>query len=173
MNRTLKLQLGFSMIEVLITLLLVCIGVLGMVALQGKAIAYTQDSVQRNVAATLANDLVELMRAKPDGLPASSGFYKAKSAAFPTKPAACTPLPDSQSDQLACWAERAKAALPGASELLESEFYVCRSLSSGNCTGNGSAIEIQLAWRVKAGECMDASADADTTICRYRLRSQL
>ena len=40
------------MIEVLITPLLVCIGVLGMVALQGKTIAYTQDSVQRNVAAT-------------------------------------------------------------------------------------------------------------------------
>ena len=41
MNRTLKPHLGFSMIEVLITLLLVCIGVLGMVALQGKTIAYT------------------------------------------------------------------------------------------------------------------------------------
>lgn len=173
MNRTLKPHLGFSMIEVLITLLLVCIGVLGMVALQGKTIAYTQDSVQRNVAATLANDLIELMRAKPDGLPATSGFYKAKSDAFPSKPAACAPLPDTASGQLACLAERAKAALPGASDLLESEFYVCRSKAPGNCTTSGSAVEIQLAWRVKAGECMDSSDTGDNTICRYRLRSQL
>lgn len=173
MNRTLKTHLGFSMIEVLITLLLVCIGVLGMVALQGKTIAYTQDSAQRNVAATLANDLIELMRAKPDGLPATSGFFKAKSAAFPSKPATCAPLPDTASGQLACWAERAKAALPGASDLLAGEFYVCRSQTPGNCTTGGSAVEIQLAWRVKAGECMDASDPGDNTICRYRLRSQL
>lgn len=174
MNLPMKSHLGFSMIEVLITLLLVCIGVLGMVALQGKTIAYTQDSAQRNVAATLANDLIELMRAKPDGLPAASGFYKARAAAFPAKPDSCTPLPDTESAQLACWADRAKVALPGASELFASEFYICRSLSSGNCTAEGSAVEIQLAWRVRAGECLDAAAETDdSTICRYRLRSQL
>lgn len=176
MNISMKSHLGFSMIEVLITLLLVCIGVLGMVALQGKTIAYTQDSAQRNVAATLGNDLIELMRAKPKGLPATSGFYKAKSAAFPAKPDSCTPLPDTESAQLACWAERAKAALPGASELFASDFYVCRSSTPGKCTGTetkpGSAVEIQLAWRVKAGECLDMGDDPDSTICRYRLRTQ-
>ncbi|KUJ92033.1 MAG: type 4 fimbrial biogenesis protein PilV, partial [Pseudomonas sp. 63_8] len=41
---------GFSMIEVLVTVLLICIGVLGLVALQGRTIAYTQDSAYRNAA---------------------------------------------------------------------------------------------------------------------------
>ena len=46
-------EAGFSMIEVLVTILLICIGVLGLVALQGRTITYTQDSALRNAAAML------------------------------------------------------------------------------------------------------------------------
>ncbi|MCR3769086.1 type IV pilus modification protein PilV, partial [Pseudomonas aeruginosa] len=47
-------ETGFSMIEVLVALVLISIGVLGMVAMQGRTIQYTQESVQRNAAAMLA-----------------------------------------------------------------------------------------------------------------------
>jgi type IV pilus assembly protein PilV len=173
-----RYQSGLSMIEVLVTLVLISVGVLGMVALQSRTIQYTQDSVQRNVAATLANDLIELMRAMPNGLPASSGFYKAKGATFPDKPTSCNPLPNNASQQLACWAEKVKTALPGVTtadeaedDLLKTEFYVCRTNQANTCTGTGDAIEIQIAWQVKNGECLDG--DKDSTICRYRLRGQL
>ena len=56
---------GFSLIEVLMALLLTTVGVLGMVALQGRSIQYTQDAVQRNTAVELANDLIEIVRANP------------------------------------------------------------------------------------------------------------
>ncbi|WP_287029015.1 type IV pilus modification protein PilV [Pseudomonas sp. UBA6310] len=179
--RTLRLNLGFSMIEVLVTVVLICIGVLGMVAMQGRTIAYTQDSVQRNTAAMLADDLMEMMRADSSmvsttGLPASSsGYYKAAGSNFPSAATTCAPPPSSASDRLGCWAERAKAALPDATSLLSSDFHVCRSATPGNCTSTGSAVEIQLAWRVKDGECMDANAgtDDDKTICHYRLRAEL
>lgn len=173
MNR----QTGFSMIEVLVTLLLVAIGVLGMVALQGRTIAYTQDSVQRNTAAMLANDLIELMRATPTGFPASSGFYKSRSSGFPTPPDSCTPLPNDAAGQLACWAAKVGESLPGVTDdLLKAEYYVCRTATANSCTGNGTAVEIQIAWQVKAGECMDETdtgGDSDKTICRYRLRSRI
>lgn len=177
-----SLQSGFSMIEVLVTLVLVSVGVLGMVALQARTIQYTQDSEQRNVAATLANDLVELMRAMPNGLPASSGFYKAAGATFPDKPNSCAPLPDSTSQQLSCWADKVKSALPGVTsddsetdDLLKTEFYICRTNKANECTGTGNAVEIQIAWRIREGECMDPNAgdDTDLTICRYRLRTQI
>lgn len=80
-----KRSSGFSMIEVLVTLVLISIGVLGMVALQARTIQYTQDAVQRNTAAMLANDLVELMRAMPEGL---ADFYNAAGTTFPDLPAA-------------------------------------------------------------------------------------
>ncbi len=178
MNVLHRRQSGLSMIEVLVTLVLISVGVLGMVALQSRTIQYTQDSVQRNVAATLANDLIELMRAMPDGLPANSGFYKAKDEPFPGKPSSCNPLPNNASQQLACWAEKVKTALPGVvtadeeeEDLLETEFYVCRTNQANTCTGTGDTVEIQIAWQVKSGECLDG--DNDSTICRYRLRGQL
>lgn len=176
-------QTGFSMIEVLVTFLLITIGILGMIALQGRAIGYTQDSVQRNTAAMLADDLLELMRSNlnetlgANGLPnATSGYYKAKGADFGTvTDANCNTTSTTASRQLACWAREAARRLPGAGDILNSEFYICRSAAVGTCSANGSAIEIQLAWKVKSGECLDnsAAADSDLTICRYRLRSEL
>lgn len=157
------------MIEVLVTLVLISIGVLGMVALQARTIQYTQDAVQRNTAAMLANDLVELIRAMPDEL---SGFYKDAGTAFPDPPAAgCSPLPANASSQLGCWAEKAQTALPGASDLLTSDFYICRTATAGECSGSGDAIEIRLAWRVKESIC--ENPDDDTTLCDYRLRTQI
>lgn len=160
------------MIEILITLLLIGVGLLGMMALQSRTIQYTQDAVQRNTAATLANDLVELIRAMPDGLPGSSGFYKAKGTAFASLPTSCTPLPDNTAGQLACWADRAGKALPGAGSLLSSEFYICRTATANSCSGDGSMVEIQIAWQARGGECPAADGSVQS-ICRYRLRSQI
>lgn len=170
---------GFSLIEALIALVLISVGVLGMVALQGRAIQYTQDSVQRNNAAMLANDLVEMIRAKakpdePPGLSGVWGFSKAAAAAFPTKPTTCTPMPAGASDQLACWAhDRVVTALPDAASLFTNEYHICRTDTAGTCNGNGDTVEIQLAWRVKSGECLDASATGDVTVCRYRLMTRI
>lgn len=166
-----KAARGFSMIEVLITLVLVCIGVLGMVALQGRTVQYTQDASQRNTAAALANDLVELIRANPAGLPGSSGFYKAAGTAFPDAPnGGCGSTTNVASEQLACWGQKAGRLLPGAASLLTSDFYICRSLEANSCSTSGSAVEIRLAWTVKAGECMD---DSTSTTCYYRLRTEI
>lgn len=172
---------GFSLVEVLVTMLLIAIGVLGMVGLQARAIQYTQDAVQRNTAAMLANDLVEMMRAKQHQLAAGDpftvdpGFYKDAGEAFPDEPESCLPLPDAAADQLACWAvTRAAAALPGADDLLQDEFYICQTDQPGLCTGSGDAVEIQLAWRVKSGECLDAEDDTeDAAVCRYRLLTRI
>ncbi|SEP42964.1 type IV pilus modification protein PilV [Pseudomonas sp. Snoq117.2] len=62
-------QRGFSLIEVLVSLIVICIGVLGMVALQSRSLVQTQDSVLRNNAIMLAGDLIEMMRSNPGGGP--------------------------------------------------------------------------------------------------------
>jgi type IV pilus assembly protein PilV len=179
MSKTPRSSLGFSMIEVLITLLLVCIGVLGMVAMQGRTQQYTQDSVQRNNAAMLANDLIELIRANPNGPPA---FYKAKGTAFASAPGTgCSSTTQVPADQLACWAQKTAKVLPGVTTaLLTSDFYICRSTTPGDgdataCPTTGSTVEIKLVWTVKAGECMDSSDsnNVTSTLCSYRLRTQI
>lgn len=171
-------QKGLSLIEVMVTLLLVCVGVLGMVALQGRTVQYTQDSVQRNAAALLASNLMEIIRSNPDALldsraqlKASSDFYKQKGEDFGAC-ASADVYSDEPAKQLACWAKQASATLPGAEDLLKDQFYVCRSPSAGTCdAAKGSAIEIQLAWVVKKGECLDK--DPDNTTCTYTIRTEL
>lgn len=161
---------GFSLIEALIALLLICVGILGMVALQGKAIPYTQDSTQRNNAAMLASELVEILRSDPSNV---SAYLKKSGVAFPDAPSSCVPLPTAAASRMGCWAARVANTLPGTTAaLLKSGFYVCKSVTPktpGNCT-TGSAVEIQLSWTVKAGECMDASSG---TTCTYSLRTEL
>jgi type IV pilus assembly protein PilV len=191
----LKKQSGFSLIEVLVTMILVTTGVLGMVAMQSRSIHYTQESVQRNAAVDLTNQLVEVLRANPelifDGVPpaqpASTGlktasiFYKAKGSDFSPSPATLTDgacaAPSTPQKQRDCWLEQVKRKLPNASALLNDHLYICRSseptsTSTPKCDDEGSTLEIQLAWSVKKGTCPDDRAPNETT-CIYRTRIEL
>lgn len=67
-------QGGFSMIEVLVTLLVFTIGLLGLAALQLNALQGTSDSAQRSQATAVLQDLAERMRANPQ---ASAANYTA------------------------------------------------------------------------------------------------
>lgn len=177
---------GFSLIEVLVALLLTTIGVLGMVALQGRSIQYTQDSVQRNTAVSLANELIEIARANPQALynspapkfPISSGmkedslFYKEKGKEFADREACVTSttrLAETPKEQRDCWADKVEAMLPGGATVFESETSICRSSTPGDCDGAGSMLEIRLAWQVRDGACLDAD-DPDSTVCTYTVR---
>ncbi|WP_312358491.1 type IV pilus modification protein PilV [Stutzerimonas balearica] len=177
---------GFSLIEVMVTLVLATIGILGMVAMQGRSIQYTQDAVQRNAAVMLTSDLLEIIRANPteifqkappsdpfySGFKNTSIFYKAAGSDFATAPADCPSNPKTAQEMRDCWVASAQASLPGAADLFEDAFYVCRSSTPGNCDDKGSMLEIQLAWTVKAGTCPDDRAPNDTT-CIYRARAEL
>lgn len=174
----LKSTAGFSLIEVLVTLLMVGISLLGMGILQTKSIQYTHDSAQRNIAALLANDLVELIRAKPDGLPASSSFYKAKGTELARDAnLSCTPLPNDTQKQKTCWAKSVEQLLLSTNAdqkttndaLFKDEFYICQANTNG--CGSGDFIEIQLAWPVKQGECLNNNTE--DTVCRYKLQTRI
>jgi len=166
------------MIEVLVTLVLIAIGVLGMVALQSKSLAFTQDTTQRNTAAMLAQDLLEMTRAR------GKIVEKLNDQPFATvSEAECSSTPSEAEKQLACWSQEAARLLPGVNEsLLSAEFHLCRATASGTCNESGTTLEIQLAWRLRSGECMNFiessssttdNSDADGVVCLYRIRAEL
>jgi type IV pilus assembly protein PilV len=54
---------GFSMIEVLITLIVLAVGLLGLAMLQTMNLRFTKSAEQRTQAVNLASELLDLMRA--------------------------------------------------------------------------------------------------------------
>lgn len=183
---------GFSLIEVLVTLLLTTLGILGMVALQSRSIQYTAESANTNSAIELTSQLIELMRSNPNQLfnkskdfnydiKSSSMFLKKAGSDFSPAPAtlsarACN-TPSSPQQQRDCWLEKVKSRLPNAANLIKDGFYICQSSTPSatktpTCDGKGSIIEIQLAWASKKGTCPDDRAPNDST-CIYRTRVEL
>ncbi|WP_255406862.1 type IV pilus modification protein PilV [Rhodoferax sp. OV413] len=69
---------GFALIEVLVSLLLFSIGVLGMVAMQAKASSYAIDAENRSRAARLANELVATMWAEQTTNPSTLAKWMAR-----------------------------------------------------------------------------------------------
>lgn len=177
---------GFSLIEALITLVLTAIGILGIVAMQSRSIQYTQNSVERNTAIVLTNELIEIIRSNPsevfehvlpdypinNSLKSDSIFFKAAGADFTTAADDCeSPTTASSAQELRdCWVAKAKTRLPEGDSLFNSDAYICRSSTPGACDDKGSAIEIQLAWSSRGeGGCLTAEG-ADSDVCTFSTR---
>ena len=167
-----------------------------MVALQSKSIQYPQDSVNRNAAVTLANDLIEIMRSNRDdlfvnkppleysytGLKSSTTIYNADGILQLT-PANCpdSGLANTLQQQGDCWLKQVQETLPDATALAGS-FKVCPSFelttatfadSAPKCAGanyTGSTLAIQMAWRSKEAIC---GKDSDSNICTFTTRVEL
>lgn len=167
---TISRSTGFTLIEIMVTLILMTIGMLGLVAMQGRSIQYTTDSTQRNNAVLLANELMEMIRANPT----QANLYLFNQ--LPAAGACDTSVAIASSNvaqQLTCWSNKARLLLPDTTTLAN-QFYTCRSLTPGSCAA-GSAIEIQIVWRATGDGCLDSSvaAGGDTSICRLRLRGEI
>lgn len=76
------LQAGSSLIEVLITLFIFAVGMLGMAAMQLNALQGSSDSAQRSQSTWILQDIAERIRANPEG-----------TAADYAAPPACAALP--------------------------------------------------------------------------------
>jgi type IV pilus assembly protein PilV len=130
MARTIR-QRGFSMIEVLITLFIVAIGVLGMAGLQFVSLKNANSSASRYQATLLAQDLAERMRANKKAALAGNYVITAlKTDGTAPSCTSCSPA-DFAARDIYEWSQLLLGALPGASAAV--------SFSAGSYT-------IQLGW---------------------------
>ena len=188
-----KKNQGFSLIEVLVTVVLTTVGILGMVALQSKSIQYTQDAVNRNAAVTLTNDLIEIMRSHRDELFAKkppeefsytellsiTSIYGAEGGlSLNADNCPASKQANTLQQQGDCWLKQVQETLPDASTLIAGSFKVCPSFKldengAPDCAGNnykGSTLGVQLAWRSKDSVC---GKDSNSDICTFTTRVEL
>lgn len=65
-NRSDTKQQGIALIEILISVLVLGIGLLGIAALQSSSVRYSQSAQERTTALIMAGTLTEIMRSNPD-----------------------------------------------------------------------------------------------------------
>lgn len=65
---------GFSLIELLVAVLVMGIGVLGVTGLQMVSLQNNRDALQRAEAVQLAYDMMDRIRANPEGAPAGAAY---------------------------------------------------------------------------------------------------
>lgn len=109
-------QQGTSLLEVLVTILITSVGVLGVASLQAVAMKMTHSSYLRTQATFLASDLAERMLSNPSVRYAVSKDYmgtKTKTCKVGDSSFACSPT-ELRDQDIFQWVQSAKVALPNA-----------------------------------------------------------
>jgi type IV pilus assembly protein PilV len=99
-------HVGVSMIELLVSILILSFGILGMLGLQGRALSYGQISLYRSKATALTDDVLDRMRA--DRNRAVAGKWNTVAADLSSSITGST-LPEME---LRDWKKQLEAALP-------------------------------------------------------------
>jgi type IV pilus assembly protein PilV len=123
-RRRARVARGFSLVEVLVSMVVVAMGILALAGLLQAATRYAKMSESRSTAVLLANDIADRLRANPAGAAMGDGGYDFGGGVFPGMPAAphaactlaapCGPADLARAD-LADWTARVRASLPRGS----------------------------------------------------------
>lgn len=142
-------QNGFSMIEVLVSLLILGVGMLGLSGLQIASTKGTVNAHSRNIASMLAFDLSERMRANQKGV--KEGHYKADSISCSSVPTNKCVLSSCSSEDLAVFdlyevmCGMADGKEGGARNLLLGG-SLSVDCTNGDCSVNDAEHNITVAW---------------------------
>lgn len=137
-------QGGFSLLEVLVTLAILSIGLMGLAFLQAQGLHLNTSAYSRTQASILAGDIIDRMRLNA----ANAGSYVSTSS--DATPADCDWIlaPEAQND-LDCWYGRLQESLPGG---------------DGQITLDGGTglVTVTVSWQERPGGRQDDDFDPNT-----------
>jgi type IV pilus assembly protein PilV len=152
-DRRARLQAGFSMIEVLISLVLIAVAMFGHAGLQLNAMKFAKGGASRTQAVFLSNELAERMEANKAGAHAGNYVVAGVSSTPATSASDCMATACNSSAlaayDLAEWTTRIAATLPGSS-------WQITQPTVGTATGAPSTYTILVNWQ-------DRRANTNTT----------
>ena len=153
---------GFSLVEVLVSIVVLSFGLLGMVGMQAAALQSNRDSRAQSAAVFLARELAETIRGnKPEGikLSANNPYVGAFSTPLAVAPPsyclnvaaatiACTGSGDIAKAQMTEWLNRVDAELPGArvAVCFDSDPFDSAGRPRWACNGTGDILVVKMGW---------------------------
>lgn len=113
---------GFTLIEILISMLLLAIGFLGLASVQSKSLSETQNTQFRSKADVLLRDIADRMRANKEAVAAGDYLIDTEAVAG-AMPPDCPPNPDAYTcmaaRDLRLWMNAVDEALPQPHVLID------------------------------------------------------
>jgi type IV pilus assembly protein PilV len=144
---------GFTMLEVLISIVVIAFGLLGVAGLQAFAIKNNQGASLRSTATVLASDIIDRMKANPLGATAgnygsASGPGTAAQAANCLTSAGCATALELAQHDLFEWAALLAAALPAGTGVvcLDSTPNDGTSAAGPACDNIGTQYVVKIWW---------------------------
>ncbi len=151
-----KKQKGFTLLEVLIAFVILSVGLLGIVNLQAMSKKFTHQAAQRTIAVSLANMIVEKIKANPVETAASYSNADVGGGTITAEPSAC-----SSACTTDIIAERDlwewEQALDGASTAGLIEPHACINFVSDGTRVNTGTLTVRVQW-TGLNELSDAAA---------------
>lgn len=164
------------MIEVLVSILILAIGVIGAAGLQLGAMRATKQSSSQTIALQLASEMADKMRSndiqmKKSASPFLAVDYKSASEGEPTAPAKMCYATPCDADELAAfdiyeWKKRVRDALPGGRVLIcrdASPWDSSQNAFTWDCdgsAGDSASYVVKVGWQ---GKNPDGSLILDAT----------
>jgi type IV pilus assembly protein PilV len=151
---------GFSLLEVLISIVVLCIGLLGMVGLQASSLQANREARLQSAGVALARELGETIRSNPAAAALATGnpyLVATTSPLAATTPSYCLSVGSSCADtnaianaQLTEWLARVDAELPGArvAVCFDASPYDSAGQPEWACdpTNAGATLVIKIGW---------------------------
>lgn len=146
--KAVRRQSGFTLIEVLVSALILAIGLVGVAALQALSLKNNQSAFMRSQATALAYDLADRMRANVVG--ANAGAYNPALAAINdtcTTVSGCSPETLARHD-LGEWNTAVATYLPAGQGFVCLDSTPNDGTAAGNpqCDGGGAQFVIKIWW---------------------------
>lgn len=166
MQLTPKRQRGIGLIEVLISMLILGIGVLGIMSVQNRALQFNQGSLMESRAATLANDIIDRIRANPTQLSRYRiALHENPPGGVDCSGASIVCSTAQMADyDLASWREEIAASLPGGTS----------EITQVSSSGDASVFVVTIQYndsRLEEGAAQGQNSDQDVVPRQLIFRS--
>jgi type IV pilus assembly protein PilV len=109
-NRATDRTAGFTLVEVMVTLLILSVGLLGLAGMIGQSLKFNQGGYTRSQSTFLAYDIIDAMRADSNNAANYAVVFAPGTHVCIVSPVAADNLVNAS---LGCWHRRVAAELPG------------------------------------------------------------
>ena len=158
-----KNQTGLTLIEILVTVVISSIGLMGLAALQLKAREATNDSGNRSQAIWLFNDIVSRIHANEgesfsyvtngpyvcDGIPTACATYNTGIGTVVSANCSGTQMADWDMFEVACGSPKANGYFGNSVTYLPSAELNITCADKQAVCDNGAALNVELKWRAR------------------------